>query len=58
MKKAIKRQRKGELPTKICENCGRPFEWRKKWEEVWEEVKYCSDNCRRAKKNPNHLVRE
>jgi hypothetical protein len=58
MKKAIKKHKKGELPTKTCEHCGRPFEWRKKWEEVWDEVKFCSDACRRAKKNPNHLVRE
>lgn len=20
--------------------------WRKKWENVWDEVKYCSDRCR------------
>ncbi|PPT74224.1 DUF2256 domain-containing protein [Xanthomonas arboricola pv. populi] len=26
--------------------CGRPFRWRKKWERVWDEVKYCSDRCR------------
>ncbi|MCI5045011.1 MAG: DUF2256 domain-containing protein [Aquisalinus sp.] len=27
--------------------CGRPFTWRKKWEKVWEEVRYCSARCRR-----------
>ncbi|MFM8753701.1 MAG: DUF2256 domain-containing protein, partial [Phenylobacterium sp.] len=26
----------------------RPFAWRKKWEKVWDEVKYCSERCRRA----------
>ncbi|MFM9840821.1 MAG: DUF2256 domain-containing protein [Cyclobacteriaceae bacterium] len=38
--------KKQNLPTKICLVCGRPFAWRKKWEKVWEEVKYCSDRCR------------
>ncbi|OWU65443.1 MAG: DUF2256 domain-containing protein [Armatimonadetes bacterium Cent15-Ar3] len=37
------------LPTKVCPICGRPFTWRKKWERNWDEVKYCSDKCRRAK---------
>ncbi|MBU1368330.1 MAG: DUF2256 domain-containing protein [Bacteroidetes bacterium] len=25
--------------------CGRPFNWRKKWEKVWDQVKYCSHKC-------------
>ena len=43
---------KGDLPTKICTTCQRPFVWRKKWRAVWDEVRYCSDACRhrRAKK--------
>ncbi|MFY8036953.1 MAG: DUF2256 domain-containing protein [Cyclobacteriaceae bacterium] len=41
--------KKQHLPTKTCVVCGRPFTWRKKWEKVWEEVKYCSDKCRRNK---------
>ncbi|NQW55884.1 MAG: DUF2256 domain-containing protein [Chloroflexi bacterium] len=28
---------------------GRPFQWRKRWERVWDEVKYCSDACRRRR---------
>ncbi|TFL17018.1 DUF2256 domain-containing protein [Jannaschia formosa] len=40
-------RRKAELPEKTCAACGRPFAWRKKWEKVWEEVRYCSDACRR-----------
>ncbi|RZJ69914.1 DUF2256 domain-containing protein [Flavobacterium sp.] len=40
---------KPNLPTKTCEVCGRPFSWRKKWEKVWEDVKYCSEKCRRTK---------
>ncbi|HMV10386.1 MAG TPA: DUF2256 domain-containing protein [Cyclobacteriaceae bacterium] len=42
--------KKLNLPTKSCQVCGRPFTWRKKWEKVWDEVKYCSDRCR-ANKN-------
>jgi len=43
-------RRKSDLPTKVCPVCGRPFAWRKKWERVWEEVKYCSDRCRSLSK--------
>ncbi|MBR9825610.1 MAG: DUF2256 domain-containing protein [Alphaproteobacteria bacterium] len=35
--------------TKTCAHCGLPFEWRKKWAKVWDEVKYCSERCRRAR---------
>lgn len=31
---------------KVCAQCGRSFEWRKKWEKNWSEIKYCSDRCR------------
>jgi hypothetical protein len=40
---------KSNLDQKICEVCNRPFSWRKKWEKVWHEVKYCSDKCRAQK---------
>lgn len=39
--------RKGDLPRKTCLHCARPFAWRKKWERVWDEVRYCSERCRR-----------
>ncbi|MCC5065094.1 DUF2256 domain-containing protein [Xanthomonas campestris] len=42
--------KKQHLPEKPCLHCGRPFRWRKKWERVWDEVKYCSDRCRHARK--------
>ena len=32
--------------SKICATCGRRFEWRRKWADVWEEVRYCSASCR------------
>jgi hypothetical protein len=38
------------LPEKICEVCQRPFTWRKKWKKNWNEVKYCSDACRKKSK--------
>ena len=34
---------------KTCAACGRLIEWRKKWERCWNEVKYCSDACRKQK---------
>jgi hypothetical protein len=40
-------------PTKICEHCGRVIELRKKWLLNWEQIKYCSEKCRRAKGDPN-----
>jgi len=29
--------------------CGRTMQWRAKWAKNWEQVKYCSDQCRRAR---------
>lgn len=46
--KGVKKQ---SLPAKNCLACGRPFAWRKKWEKVWDEVRFCSDKCRSARKN-------
>ncbi|MCP5225916.1 MAG: DUF2256 domain-containing protein [Thauera sp.] len=45
-------RRKGDLPTKPCAGCGRPFAWRKKWARVWDEVRYCSERCRRERGKP------
>lgn len=46
--------KKGDLPEKICPVCNRPFAWRKKWADDWENVKYCSQRCRRNK-NRDHV---
>jgi hypothetical protein len=46
----MKSVKKENLPSKDCIVCNRPFTWRKKWEKIWDEVKYCSDKCR-AEKN-------
>lgn len=40
-------------PRKLCATCGRSFEWRKAWEPVWDEVRYCSASCRRHRPGPS-----
>ncbi|MCC5888005.1 MAG: DUF2256 domain-containing protein [Gammaproteobacteria bacterium] len=40
--------RKPHLPSKPCASCGLPFVWRKRWRDCWEEVRYCSERCRRS----------
>jgi len=37
------------VPPKLCATCGRTITWRKKWERDWDNVKFCSDNCRTHK---------
>lgn len=37
---------------KKCQSCGRAMAWRKAWERSWDEVRYCSDGCRRRKVRP------
>ncbi|MDC0267788.1 DUF2256 domain-containing protein [bacterium] len=46
-------KKKCDLPRKTCPVCERTFTWRKKWEKVWKEVKYCSKGC--AQKKRIHL---
>ncbi|PKR55855.1 DUF2256 domain-containing protein [Thalassospira marina] len=43
-------KKKSDLPTKTCPICQRSFAWRKKWKDCWQEVKYCSERCRRNRK--------
>jgi hypothetical protein len=38
---------KSSLPTKTCMACGREMTWRRAWRNNWDEVRYCSDACRR-----------
>jgi hypothetical protein len=42
--------KKLNLPEKICIQCKRPFLWRKKWERDWENVKFCSERCKKEHK--------
>ena len=39
-------------PAKPCASCGRTITWRRKWERDWEQVRHCSDACRRARVSP------
>tara|TARA_B100001741_G_C16500328_1_gene574352 strand:+ start:1168 stop:1320 length:153 start_codon:yes stop_codon:yes gene_type:complete len=41
--------KKEHLPTKICPVCKLSFSWRKKWRLTWNDVKFCSEKCRRSK---------
>jgi hypothetical protein len=43
---------KAGLPSKPCAACGRPMSWRKAWAKNWDEVRYCSDACRRLRGRP------
>jgi hypothetical protein len=43
-----RRRDRDAKPVKTCPVCQRPFEWRRKWARCWDEVKYCSDACRRG----------
>lgn len=45
--------KKENLPSKICITCNKPFSWRKKWQKVWDQVKYCSEKCKRNKVRKN-----
>lgn len=40
---------KKSLPSKVCSACGRVMSWRKRWARSWNEVKYCSEACRKAR---------
>ncbi|MEW5621182.1 DUF2256 domain-containing protein [Pseudomonas putida] len=40
--------KKSFLPSKVCVVCGRPFNWRKRWARCREQVRYCSERCRRS----------
>jgi hypothetical protein len=41
-----------EPTAKNCVVCGRTMRWRKKWERSWDEVRHCSDACRRRGVRP------
>jgi hypothetical protein len=32
---------------RICTVCGRSITWRRRWARDWENIKYCSDACRK-----------
>ncbi|MDJ0741174.1 MAG: DUF2256 domain-containing protein [Gammaproteobacteria bacterium] len=44
--------RKPNLPSRVCATCGRTFTWRKRWQRDWNQVRYCSERCRRNRARP------
>ena len=40
---------KKNLPFEICPVCKKPFNWRKKWARDWQNIKFCSERCKRSK---------
>ncbi|MDX1604628.1 MAG: DUF2256 domain-containing protein [Candidatus Competibacterales bacterium] len=43
------RGNKACLPRKHCVLCGCEMVWRRRWARHWEQVRYCSERCRRAR---------
>ena len=37
------------MTSKSCAKCGRVIEYRKKWKNNWDEIRYCSERCRNEK---------
>jgi hypothetical protein len=46
------RGNKSTLPSKPCARCGLAMSWRRRWAKNWDELKYCSEACRRPHKTP------
>ncbi|WP_110267493.1 DUF2256 domain-containing protein [Pantoea sp. PNA 03-3] len=42
---------KQALPVRYCRQCHKPMTWRKKWAKCWDKVLYCSERCRRQRRN-------
>ncbi len=45
-------------PDRTCIACGRAIQWRRKWARDWDEVRYCSDACRRHGVRPEDIALE
>jgi len=48
--------KKENLPVKECISCGLPFSWRKKWAKDWDQVKYCSERCKRSARQKKNIT--
>ena len=44
--------------SKNCIACGREVQWRKKWQNNWSQVKYCSRACRNHGLRDNDIILE
>ncbi|MEK9713566.1 MAG: DUF2256 domain-containing protein [Thalassolituus sp.] len=49
--------KKLHLEEKICAHCERPFCWRRKWARDWDNVKYCSQRCKRSARPANQMTK-
>jgi len=50
------RGNKSYLPSKICSVCGRSMTWRKAWAKNWDDIKVCSEACRKRKSSGARLL--
>ena len=46
------------MESKICVICNRPFQNRKKWKlrNIWDQIKYCSQKCRKISRSKNIVL--
>lgn len=44
--------------ARICDACGRRIEWRRSWAADWDQVRWCSQACRRRKLRPQDAALE
>ena len=52
------RARRADDEGKACAVCGRHIAWRAKWARDWEQVRHCSDACRRRGLGPTDTALE
>lgn len=45
-----------EVEEKVCAVCGRRIEWRRRWAKDWASVRYCSDACRRRRREDTGVL--
>ena len=48
----------GQRAPRICTTCGRTMEWRKSWARNWDDVKFCSDACRKGLKDIDRALEQ
>ncbi|HBP23744.1 MAG TPA: hypothetical protein DEA08_38945 [Planctomycetes bacterium] len=49
MSRRRQRESASPPPAKDCLVCGRSFAYRAKWKRCWDQVRYCSERCRRQR---------
>lgn len=41
-----------DTSPRTCRSCGRTMTWRRAWARDWDQVRYCSQACRRRRIRP------